>query len=555
MTHPIHLMFPELEGYTAAIPSKRDMLEFTKAITAELVAAALDADSAGNSPIGLLHAVCREAQKAVHLMLSKVEGMVLHVPNVGNDLADAGRLVGYRGDRDKTGAPREPFCRTTQQENNAQLWNLLAQVRDVMQKLPAVVSKSFADSVNASVGASMAISIGIHSSSPSGHDEIEKAISSAVADLITGYYCSHMDELATPLILNPIVGYCSLYCKSLLFGLPSEKYALGGGGGAFAAPGTGATQARDGDEDDLSQDCSGGVRLVYSLLPSLLQTHLLFLSQTAAANSTASVIEECQREVCLRALHAYISAAALLRPVTEASRMRIARDMTALESLFSNLVGGGYDTNTCPVFAEYRAFRRFIFEKERGSTGDTPTKDKEGSKQKTASAPVPDRAKLVAKPYFTSLRPSTVLNHLISCAPIQMPAAHEAGNGSLVDYLHIITAVSEARKEERVTTNSANKHVQKNAVHIESIRSSFSTAFTANSGSSGSSGSSARSYYSVAWHKCAAELETWHVIQAALDVFIQRTAVISEASSAQGKALRSWADALQEIGSGYFGTK
>ena len=42
ITSPINQMFPELEGYTAAVPSKRDVQELLKAINTELVAAAAD---------------------------------------------------------------------------------------------------------------------------------------------------------------------------------------------------------------------------------------------------------------------------------------------------------------------------------------------------------------------------------------------------------------------------------------------------------------------------------------------------------------------------------
>ena len=59
-------MFPEVEGYTSAVPSKRDLQALFKAIQAELISAAVEGDGC------LLKSGCREMQKAIHLVVAKV---------------------------------------------------------------------------------------------------------------------------------------------------------------------------------------------------------------------------------------------------------------------------------------------------------------------------------------------------------------------------------------------------------------------------------------------------------------------------------------------------
>lgn len=52
-------------------------------------------------------------------------------------------------------------------------------------------------------------------------------------------------------------------------------------------------------------------------------------------------------------MHSYVTVAALLRPVTEALRLRTAKDMAALEQLLSSLYTLP-KPNDCPVLREFR---------------------------------------------------------------------------------------------------------------------------------------------------------------------------------------------------------
>ena len=72
MMTPINQMFPELDGYTAAVPSKRDVQELLKAVGVELIAAVSDGG------LSLLEIVCAECVKAMQLIVSKVRDMAIN---------------------------------------------------------------------------------------------------------------------------------------------------------------------------------------------------------------------------------------------------------------------------------------------------------------------------------------------------------------------------------------------------------------------------------------------------------------------------------------------
>lgn len=52
-------------------------------------------------------------------------------------------------------------------------------------------------------------------------------------------------------------------------------------------------------------------------------------------------------------MHSYVTVAALLRPVTEALRLRTTKDMAALEQLLSSLYT--LSRPDCPVLREFRS--------------------------------------------------------------------------------------------------------------------------------------------------------------------------------------------------------
>ena len=69
-------MFPEVEGFTSAVPSKRDIASFTAAIRLELVNVFVESD------LGLLRLLSREVLRAVSLLLTKLEALVSSTADV-----------------------------------------------------------------------------------------------------------------------------------------------------------------------------------------------------------------------------------------------------------------------------------------------------------------------------------------------------------------------------------------------------------------------------------------------------------------------------------------
>merc|ERR1712054_237543 len=97
MSAPVNQMFPELDGYAAVVPSKRDLMEFISVVELELSSVLIEGD------LSFLNQVCEVALKAIHILLSKAEGMIM----TGSDA-------------EKMSA-QNSFSRTSQQEHNVQL--------------------------------------------------------------------------------------------------------------------------------------------------------------------------------------------------------------------------------------------------------------------------------------------------------------------------------------------------------------------------------------------------------------------------------------------------
>ena len=100
-------MFPEMAGYEGAVPSKRDLQALFKAIQSELVSASVEGDWT------LLKTTCKEMQKSIHLVVTKVEGMTM----TGLD--------------SKKMSAQNSFAKTHQQEHNCQLVILLSRSKRV----------------------------------------------------------------------------------------------------------------------------------------------------------------------------------------------------------------------------------------------------------------------------------------------------------------------------------------------------------------------------------------------------------------------------------------
>ncbi|CAN0393932.1 unnamed protein product [Discosporangium mesarthrocarpum] len=72
LTTPVVQMFPQHDGYVAAVPSKHDLASFVKTVRAEL---AIATSGPGGGDLSLAPLLLRGVAKAVRLLCSKVEDM------------------------------------------------------------------------------------------------------------------------------------------------------------------------------------------------------------------------------------------------------------------------------------------------------------------------------------------------------------------------------------------------------------------------------------------------------------------------------------------------
>ena len=563
MSTPVQQMFPQLEGYTAAVPSKRDVQELMKAVSTELSASVADGG------LSLLRVVCVEANKSVHLILSNIKNMVI-LPSNDHTLLEissshrAGKSKLGKGAHDGVGeghgtgggGATSLFSRSANQEYNLQLLMLLAQLRENLVSLPQLVGIA---SSSGSSSSAAAASLGVVSSAK---------LENEVYELVVQPACGLIDEVATTQLVSTIIECTTRYARKRLFELPLERSGPTSGG---------ATRGEDMNDTDeaVLVGCSNAMASLQRELPSLLETFVTSLpfgdsfSKTSRADtparrqarglfpSTTIAIEQ----FFLHLMSAYISAAALVRPVDEAWRLRTARDLSALEHALARY--GGDDMlsslnmgkpDECPVYQEFRAFRRFIFREEEGAASAvSPVKQGEevgpghaagAADSKKVSMSAPSLASLQSLPYFKHLRPSTVLGYIISCCPSQMPSPHEhlseglkaGGTGaergrSVHSYLMKLSAVDGGD----ATKSGAHENMNVRALYksgrvVQDRRGQASVA--------------------TSWQAVPNEAAMWEAVHASLDVFLQR---ISVAEATKRVGMRLWADCLLNVGNHYFG--
>ena len=275
-----------------------------------------------------------------------------------------------------------------------------------------------------------------------------KAIEAEITSAVVTPSHAAIDSLVTSSLVAPLVLSASSYVKSVLFHLPSEG-AVGASISTDAAPSSG-----DADEAML-QGCSTAVSRAIRELPALLDTYFAALPRAGAVGGsgggklTPQKREEQKRfpatawaieQLCLHIMASYISSAALVRPINEAWRLRTARELSALEHAMSTSSGLNItsdlnqgDVEACPVYQEFRAFRRFIFREEESAVSASVLSPQGKGTAPAAPSPsakigmtAPSLEEMLALPYYKHLRPSTVLDYISSCSPSQMPSPFEA---------------------------------------------------------------------------------------------------------------------------------
>eukprot|EP00981_Chlorochromonas_danica_P014289 scaffold7730_cov173-Ochromonas_danica.AAC.4 len=464
MNAPILQMFPEVEGYTAAIPSRRDLQTLTKAIQVELLQAAIESEH------GLVTAIGKEMVKVVKLMLSKMGDMILNNSET--------RKISLQNN----------FSRSHAQDHNAQLFALLIHFKESLESIPSQVIRQVNETN------SMALTT----------LQAETLLSEMM--LQSKQATSHIDELAYE-IVEGVVSLLVGYSESILLGIHRE-------GAIPLLPSASNKPALFSGITESYTDCSLAVQTLIKQLPNMLKAHLHSLAKSP-------LIEMGNEELALRILQSYISIAALTRPVNEQSRLRTAQDMMALEQALSSFFNISALHN-CPILAEYRAFRRLLFE-------DLSVKPADKSQETTTGnndMKIPDRKVVFSLDYADALRPSTLLAYLICCGPTQLPLPHEAMGREMVYYIDGLLDC---------TNNS--------------LSSSSTMPSFAPFGGSAMLASARGLYKKEGWAKVRNERQNWEEVQQALDIFFQRIAV---AEGEKKVEMRTWYEAIIDIGSHYF---
>lgn len=359
MQHPISQMFPDLDGYVAAIPSKRDLLTLIRAIQLEYVTVATE--STDLSFIGLVN---REFLKTVRLMLTKMEGMIISsgadVRRIATTASGSGagasaNAASHHSLANGSGTPS--FVRTAPQDHNAQCFVLLGQLREALQKLPMQVIQHLDDPAAASgldggskdlgktplktpstvpdssrkaVGGA---NEGGSSNSSSGTGTIGGSGNSIFVDNVlreitraTEQACAELDDLASRHIVEPLLSLLTEYSLTILSQLHRESVITSQGQSKTAAGNKGGS-----DTMDLTIENSLAVQALVRQLPVLLKTYLFSLPKFTGS----SLLDDAGEELANRLLMLYMSLASMSRPMTEAVRLRTAKDLSALEMLLS----------------------------------------------------------------------------------------------------------------------------------------------------------------------------------------------------------------------------
>lgn len=372
---------------TAAVPSKRDLLALTKAIQAEFCTALIESD------VGLVQLVSREFLKTVKLMLSKIEGMVLHT-------AESRALSASNN-----------FSRTHAQAHNASLLVLLVQLKEALQKIPGQVQAAGADAASSVLLSSSGASQGSGGSAAAAtattdtikhHQHQNQQQHQEVRDIerAVALAAQWIEELAQRQILEPTVAIISghvtaalvlMHKEGVVGALPGSNTSAGAASPAVGAgtPSASAAGSSGGGGytgkapvsalQEASLECSAAVQSLLKHLPAILKIHLFSLPKCDSVSRATEevyvrmphfqlqyyldvVIQQSYNLniycmlfilVQVRTMHSYVTVAALLRPVTESLRLRTAKDMAALEQLLSSLYSLPRP-NDCPVLREFR---------------------------------------------------------------------------------------------------------------------------------------------------------------------------------------------------------
>lgn len=167
LRRPVEQMFPQVEGYQAAMPSKHDLQAFCRAVQTELLGGLAE-----GGPLLLPH-LAKGVANAVALFCGKVEGMM----KTGEG---ARKLYPLRG-----------WVLSPEKEHNLQLLQLVAFLHQALRRLPKDPASTSLDRglmAGASVGAGAL-----------GDRELERACAALEALAVGGFIQPYLADIANEL--------------------------------------------------------------------------------------------------------------------------------------------------------------------------------------------------------------------------------------------------------------------------------------------------------------------------------------------------------------------
>ncbi|TYZ61197.1 hypothetical protein PybrP1_009889 [[Pythium] brassicae (nom. inval.)] len=343
LANPIQLMFPQSASFHTSPPGRSDMQTLARTVFSEV-------DQAGQDPV-LLAGALQQIRRAVTLFCANVK----RITNTGKAATSTTPTLG----------------RTPAQAHNVSLLNVLHQLDEALSDVAARVASA--------AGAAESDAAALQVLQALCAQELQPC-----RELIQG--------LEYTILGTYLQGLCAIL-ESIFAKMHDESFA---DLPPVSASSTGATAAATG-----ASAKSGGSRYMAEFNGAfhvVLDEHIRRLPNARFAG-------RCVSDFVARLISVFLRHAALLRPLEESGKLRLANDMAQLELRLEQLLplkalGAPYD--------ELRAFRHMVF-LDSGAVLRDATVDK--------------------------IRPTNVWHHLISRAPVELQLPHHMKRWSAAKYV------------------------------------------------------------------------------------------------------------------------
>ena len=317
MAAPILLMFPELDGFTSAVPSKRDLALLLTVIRTELITVLVEGD------LSLLRVLSKEVVKVIRLLLVKIEGLLSHHNDVAriNIIVNNSSSVSIGGSSSSSPLASGVCSRNAAQELNHQIAVLLFSFMDSLRALPVEALKGAQELQGRGAAAAA-----LQTRSAAANEAFKADSLSEMKAGVEGAV-KVLESLLTSSLLLTNVSTISRYVNELLGGILINETTSASATALCFLP---APSYCSSDTTALKL-CSRPMRALVAAFPLIIGSHVMNLPADNAL--TTATAEEC----CLRLLASVISACSLLRPLSDATKKRLLADLELAELLVGGL--------------------------------------------------------------------------------------------------------------------------------------------------------------------------------------------------------------------------